>query len=227
MAQLTKTVLGRISGRVGDVVFRQRAGKNYVSSRPGNYPATNDPEVLERRANFGLTVGFASAVNSIPGLQAIWQPFAREGKSAYNEICSKNYQFVDNGIIDNRAMIVPELGFAAEATSLELTADELMAVIGVLGPDTDIDDITEPNMYLAAVVHLSNPTADTLQENVMMALLSPVHSVDLINPLTFHIPLDSIEGQTFEDYEEYKVFAALYTVDKDGNPVHYSNTIIG
>jgi hypothetical protein len=227
MGQLTKTVLGRISGRVGDVVFRQRAGKNYVSSRPGSYPATSDPVVLERRSNFGLTVGFASAVNSIPGLHALWQPYAKEGLSAYNEICSKNYQFVDNGIIDDRAMIVPAPGFEVTATSLELTGDELTAVFAVLGADTGIDDISEGNMYLAVVVHLSNPIADTIEQNVMMALLSPSHAVDLINPVTFHIPLDSVEGQTFDDYEEYKVFAALFTVNADGTPVHYSNTIIG
>jgi hypothetical protein len=61
----------------------------------------------------------------------------------------------------------------------------------------------------------------------MIALLSGAQAVDLLNPITFNIPLDNIEGQIFDDYQVNKVFAALYTVGADGKPVHFSNTLIG
>lgn len=227
MGELTKTVLGRISGRVGDVVFRQLDGKNYVSSRPGSYPVTDDPVILGRRSNFGLTIGFASAVNSIEALQGFWKPFAPQGFSAYNLMCSKNYPFIDKGVIGDRAMIVPALGFEATATSIDLTNTQLSAVIAALGQGTGIDDNIEANMHLAAVVHLSSPQVDLDEPNEMLALLSASQPVDLLNPLTFNIPLDNIEGQLFDAYQVNKVFAALYTVDATGTPIRFSNTLIG
>ncbi|MFZ1080859.1 MAG: hypothetical protein WAO19_02915 [Candidatus Kryptoniota bacterium] len=52
MAELTKAVLGRFSGRIGDTVFRQRNGKNFVGTRPGRYAPPDDQGVDRPKGPF-------------------------------------------------------------------------------------------------------------------------------------------------------------------------------
>lgn len=227
MGEINKTTLGRLKGLIGDVVFRQRDGANYVSSRPTGYPETTDPVILARRARFKLTLKFASAINSIEPMRKIWKPYAPEKGIAYNAMVQSNYIFVNNGVIGDRAMIMPTLGFSANATSLELTETQLTAVFAVLDAESGIDENVERDIYLASVVHLSSPVVETDRPYEFLSLLSASQSVDLVNPMTFNIPLDNIEKQIFNAYQSVKIFAALYTTDANDQPVHYSTSISG
>ena len=227
MGEVFKTVLGRISGRVGDVIFRQRAGKAYVSSEPGAYPEITDPVVLARRDKFKRTIGFASAINSIDDLKQLWEPYAPAGLSAYNQMFKTNYPYVGADQIGSQAMITPDLGFAISTTSLDLTETQLSAVLEALGSNTGIDDTVELNIYMAAVVHLSSPIVETDKPDEFLSLISASQIVDLVNPLTFNIALDSIETQLFNAYQTVKIFAALFTTDANGDPVRFSTTLAG
>ena len=227
MGEVFKTVLGRISGRVGDVIFRQRAGKSYVASEPGAYPETADPVILARRKKFGTTIGFASAINSIADLQKLWVPYAPEGGSAFNQMVKTNYPYVGADVIGSQAMITPDLGFAISTTSLDLTETGLAAVLAALGTNTGIDDTVEMNIAMAAVVHLSDPVVEGDKPDEFLSLISASQMVDLVNPLTFNIALDSIETQLFNAYQTVKIFAALFTTDANGDPVRFSTTLAG
>ncbi len=61
MAQLTKAVLGRVSGRLGDTVFRQRNGKNILGTRPSHYAPPDDQGSIDRRARFKFSAKLAQA----------------------------------------------------------------------------------------------------------------------------------------------------------------------
>ena len=123
--------------------------------------------------------------------------------------------------------ITPGLGFAVNTTTLDLTEVQLSIVFEALRSETGIDEAVERNIYLAAVVHLSNPVEETDKPDEFLSLLSPSQSVDLTNPLTFNVSLDSMEGQLYNAYQARKVFAALFTSDTNNKPVHFSNTITG
>ena len=64
MATIKKTVLGRISGAVGDVVFKEKNGKNYVGVRASTFTPPSDAASIERRGKFLLSTELASAINS-------------------------------------------------------------------------------------------------------------------------------------------------------------------
>jgi hypothetical protein len=227
MGEINKTTLGRLSGLIGDVVFRQRDGANYVSSRPGNYPVTTNPIIIAKRERFKLVAGFAGAINSIGYLRSIWKPYTPERCSPFNLMIHTNYPLINNGVISDRAMLVPDWGFAVNTTTLSFDASGVSAVFEALGNATGIDEVVETNIYLAAVVHLSNPVENTDKPDEFFSLLSASQPVDLANPLTFSIPLDSMESKIFLAYQATKIFAALFTVDANDKPVHYSNTVSG
>lgn len=75
MAKLIKQVLGKVSGAVGDVLFRVRAGNNYVGTRPASYMPGTDAKSVARRQRFALANKFAKAVNIIPPLKSLWKQF--------------------------------------------------------------------------------------------------------------------------------------------------------
>ena len=86
MAQLKKTVLGKVSGAVGDIVFRQRDGLNYIGLRPGSFTPGTNPASVARRARFALAAKASVSVNRIPALKSLWAGVLTNGISPYNYI---------------------------------------------------------------------------------------------------------------------------------------------
>ena len=64
MAQLNKNVLGSVKGTLGNITFKQRNGKNFLSLRPESYKASTDPLSLLRKSKFRLAAKIAKTINS-------------------------------------------------------------------------------------------------------------------------------------------------------------------
>ena len=63
MGHLSKQVFGEVTGAVGHVVFKNKAGSNYIAMRAEKQKVCTDPVVLARRAKFALTGKIAQAIN--------------------------------------------------------------------------------------------------------------------------------------------------------------------
>jgi hypothetical protein len=225
MGILSKRVLGNVRGKVGDLQFRRLGDLNYIALNPESFIPGTDEASVARRSNFALAIKFGSAVNSISYLRKLWYPYTIKG-SSFNLIVGQNYPYINEGNISDRAMLLPERGFAVNTTSVDLSSAELRAALEALGTGTGIDDAVERTIYLAAIVHFSNPVEEADKPHEFITLLSAPQSIDLVNPLSFSIQLDNVEGQIFNAYQGHKVFAALFTVDANDNPVNFSNTIV-
>src|ERR1039457_6088141 len=70
MARLLTQVLGTMSGSVGDIVFRRRGGRSYVSAHPSGYTPRTDAATVARKKQFKTAVEIAKNINSIPLLKA-------------------------------------------------------------------------------------------------------------------------------------------------------------
>ena len=88
MGRLVKTVLGKASGKVGDLVFRIVDGKVFIASHIGTNKISKSPECVNNRKRFSAVLKFASAVNKIPDLNIIWSKSRKTAKSGYNKIRS-------------------------------------------------------------------------------------------------------------------------------------------
>ena len=62
MAQVNKSVIGKLRGSVGDLAFRQRDGKEIVSVRPGTINAPDDDESVNRRLKFKFSAKLAAVL---------------------------------------------------------------------------------------------------------------------------------------------------------------------
>ncbi len=226
MAQLTKAVLGRVSGRLGDMVFRQRNGKNILGRRPSHYAPPDDQGSVDRRARFKFSSKLAQAVYSIPEVAALWEPQTPADMSTFNYIIQKNILVVNPTSVSDLTTIVPDHSFGVSCTGATLTGNAIAVAMAAIGSAVGIDLTKEPNAKMAYVLTLTNPSNSTFPEFLFVSGTSDTKLIDLNSALTFNIALSSQDASSIGSYSGRSILLALLTTDASGNPVKYSGTVI-
>jgi len=224
MATLTKSVLGKVSGALGDITFRQRRGRNFLATRPSNYTAPTDANSVGRRGRFAFSCKLAANIISIPSLKKVWGAKAVDGKSVYNSIIGTNYRFVSADSITDMTYLSPGIGFLVHPTHSEIKAEGVNLILDPIGSNADIDPDLEKSMKLTGIISLSGPIDNTTEEFALIPLASAEQQLGLDGSLTFSIAFSTQESQLFQKYRTSKAMFALMTIDANGNPVHYSST---
>ncbi|HVN49374.1 MAG TPA: hypothetical protein VMU30_11215 [Bacteroidota bacterium] len=224
MAQVSKSVIGRLRGSVGDLAFRQRDGKQIISTRPGTINAPDDEDSVNRRLKFRFLTKFASQVTGIDALKAAWQDNAEAGNSAFNQIISDDYDLVSVDSITEQTRLTPLFGFSAGITSTVISASGIQVVTQPIGTNAGIDLNVEKNIQLAVIVCLSSPSDHSLPNYYLVPLLSAQQPLKLDTALTLNASLSNQDALVFPKYALHKTIYALFTLNDDGNMVHYSVT---
>ena len=227
MAQLKKTVLGKVSGAVGDVLFRQRNGKNIVGTRPSSFTPGSDPASVARRNRFGLSISFAKTMNSIPLLKSVWKSTTPAGLSPYNFMIKTNYVSIAPDNISGNAVLVPGFGFGVTPSAVSIDSSGIQADINPIGNSAGIDTAIEQSILLVSVIYMNNPVDNTVKQNGFLSFVSDSQTLSLSNPLSFQVSLSNQETQLFDKYQAHKGFFTLLTLNADGNAVQYSGTFTG
>jgi hypothetical protein len=232
MAELNKTVLGRVSGRLGDMTFRQRNGKNIIGMRPSHYPTPSDQASVDRRARFRFTAKLAQAIYSLLDLTAAWRPVTPSGMSTFNYILQSNISLVNPGSVSEMTMITPPtessngLGFMINCTTFSVTVNAIAVELAAVGTSQGIDVTKEPNAKLVFVLSLTNPVNDSLADYWFVVGASDPTPLVLANPLSFNIPLSGQDAASVASYGDKKLLLALLTLDADSAPVKHSETLV-
>jgi len=155
MARLKKAILGKISGAVGDILFRIRRNRNYVGTRPSSFIPGTDVNSVNRRRKFRITVKFASAVNKISFLRTLWDKHFPEAFLPLNSIYKTNYPNTVAEDLTNFVQLVPDLGFEIPGHSATFSSDEIEVQLDPIGSGTSIDPAVETDFALCGVIYLT------------------------------------------------------------------------
>ena len=226
MAQLKKTVLGKVSGAVGDIVFRERDGKNYIGLRPDSFIPGTDPASVARRQRFLLTLKTGSSINSIDKLKSLWKEVTPSGLSPFNYIVKTNYRFVSSTDLTNLLQLTPDNGFGFAITDNYVDRTHVEVTINPIGSNAGINVALEPNIMMISLVFLTSPVDLSLAPYSLIAVSSASQATNLATELTIDTNLTNQQQQAFDKYQITKTFVALVTLDADGIPVHYSSTAL-
>lgn len=224
MAKINKMILGKISGSLGDVTFRQRNGKNYLASRPGSFTPGSDQNSIDRRAKFALTVRLASIINSIPQLKEIWASRTPNTSTPYNYMVKTNYKFLSPSAVTDNTLLTPGFGFGVQTSLITLTSSNLQVNIEPIGTNAGIQTSNEKNVQLLSLIVMSGPNVGTVDDLFIIPLLSDLKPLVLDTAINFTIPLSNQISQLYGKYDTHKVLLALVTLDENNSVVHYSNT---
>ncbi len=109
-----------LSGLVGDMlVFRQKAGKTFVSGRPKPSTKPTKPISLTIRERFKRAASYAASIMSDLALKAEYQLTAKPGQSAYN-MAFTDYQKAPEIYEDiNLSVYTGAIGEAIEVSVLD------------------------------------------------------------------------------------------------------------
>jgi hypothetical protein len=226
MAEVFKSVIGRLTGALGNMVFRNRNDKTMITMRPKSYRMPMDEDAIKRRARFALTSAFSRSVNSIADLKKFWDIMTPNDMSALNGIFKGNYDQITDTDVTNTASLVPLLGVKAVSTDFTLTSSQLSVTLAAIGTGEGIDPLKELTIYMAAVIFCKTPIDETFKKFHFISLKSTESSISLTNPLTFTIPITGIGKQYFEKFTDHKAFVTFVTRDIMNKPVNFLNTLI-
>ncbi len=226
MAKMKKQVLGKVSGAIGDILFRTMNGKNYVGTRPDSFMPGNDPESIARRQRFALVTRFVRPLNYIYQLKSIWKKVTPAGISTYNYMVRLNYRSVLPDTITDTVKLVPDIGFEVDIDEIILTETLLQVKLNSIQQNAGINPETEKFIKLAGVLYLSNPVNPHSPVNSFIRLISNDQDLDLENPVDFEINFINQTSQVIAEYQDRKAFITLLTLDTSKHPVNYSNTFV-
>ena len=224
MGFLKKSVLGKPSGAVGDILFRYKDGKTIIGTRPVSFMPGTDTASVNRRSRFAITGKFSSAVNSLPSFKSLWDNVTPNNISPFNGIFKASYPFVTPTDVSASAAIVPILyGFDVTTTDVTVDETEVSVSIDPIGTNAEIDTNVEKFIQLGTVIKCSDGTMDTLPALLFIPLKSANVVLNLANPLTFSITLSDQDSDLYSMYDTHLSYLALVTLDENGKAVHYSS----
>ena len=224
MAKISKQILGKVQGSLGDITFRQRNGKSYLSTRPLSFMPGKDPASIARREKFTLNMKLCKTIYSLDELKSIWAIETPQDKAAFNYLCQVNYQKIGAGNVPGSIKLAPGLSFNVNNPVINFEPAQISVNFDALGTGTGIDAGVETSVKLLSVVYLSSPLDNNAAKYNLIKFSSDVQSTVLDQPYTFSFPLSDVETQLFSGYQSHKGFFILVTLDTDGNIGNYSNT---
>lgn len=226
MAELKRAVLGRVSGSIGNITGRIKRGKNYISARPASFIPGKDPASIERRRKFKLALEFGLAIiQNSPDLKLIWQKATRGLMGPHNLIVKQNYKLISQDGYSDLNFIAPSDGFPVKINSFAINAGVLTSEIDPLGNPDLFDLELEKSVKLVNLFYNTDPNLEGIDPYSFQVIESTGIILQLNNPLTFSINLNSVQESLYSKYGSHKIFSVLITLDSGSVPVSYSQTI--
>jgi hypothetical protein len=225
MASLKKQVIGKISGKVGDLIFRNRNDNNYIALKPIRVNSPKDERAISRRMKFKSATQLASAINSIIPLKMQWTYKTSGNNSVYNRLVKANYPTLISSLPSEFSVLTPPKGFGVITQTISVNETEIKVGIDAIGTNAGINPVVEKTIRLAAVLCLSGPPNPMYSDVVYLPFISEQQTLNLNSALTFQIALNINEAELFNLYSTKKLLAGFITFDVDSLPISHSETI--
>ncbi|MDD8017236.1 MAG: hypothetical protein PHP42_02565 [Bacteroidota bacterium] len=224
MATLNKSILGKVSGTIGDITFRQRKNKNIVSVRPSSFMPGNDPDSIARREKFSLTTKLAKAVYSLQDIRSRWEAETPSSMLPFNHIMQSNYAAVEGGELSALVKLAPWHDFIISLASTEISAGLINLSVAPFGSNTGINAAEEPTANVLVLLYVNNPVDTSVEKNGFLQFVSESKPVTLTEALNFSVQMSSVESQLIGKYHNQKLFVAVVTKSAAGIVIGCSNT---
>ena len=223
MAVLKGSVIGELSGKLGNLAARCIQGRTVLGRRPVSFTVNNSPTMVEIRKKFSVSVSFVKTMLSLAVLTTIWDKVKAAGMSVYNYGVKQNYNqsSADKPTVDN--ILTPAGGFALPVTVAAVAADSVTATITAL--DTVmIASAEERNFVTNGLICYYNPVNPEDAPYAITKIETAPDLLDTVNPIDVNIPLNVVQQNLGAKYQSSILYLALATLDAAGKVVQYSST---
>lgn len=207
MARFNPGPLGRVTGQVGNVVFRRMNGKYFISVRPEHYKASQTEKAKNTRNGFGICVKFAKTIAKIPDLAEAWKAANLKGTSAYHRILKHNLLLIRNGGLSAFNIITPE-GLNSPVSAIVLEPGSLSVTFDIQKLTGEIN-VSEFKIYL--LVFMSSPLTNSIPEENFKVFES---EIDLSVSDILAVDFSGADKKLFSRYKNFIVYASAVWIDE-------------
>ncbi len=124
MAEKKPSMLGDLSGKIGDIVFKKRNGKTYISKAASNYTLSQLPAEINKRNRQRVNGKFAKQIIQNKLLKAVWDKEKAPCSTGYNKINQVNFHLCEPDRPSEKACITPG-GFKLELEEITILPDRI------------------------------------------------------------------------------------------------------
>jgi hypothetical protein len=149
MGRLEKPALGKLSGRVGNIVGRDFGYDHFISVRPEKYKVKKKLIEVSSKQRFYTAVKLAKTIVTFPDLKEVWDKSNMPGKRGYNRIITANYKFLRNNLPTTENIITPK-GRALLFDMLEVSDKKIRCSYDMAG-------LIKPPFCLTFIILFYNP----------------------------------------------------------------------
>ena len=205
MAILKSSVHGKISGKIGNNVYRIVKNRVIIATTPAAYTTSYSPHAVKSRNILTSYSKFSSQVNKILSLSAIWDNTDLPGDSPYKKILNFNKNFLKNEFLSPLNSIAPRT-LTNPVKSITFSSGKLTTTLedNVFSPDSS--DFT-----LHTVVALIKPKSKKVPFLLLTTSFEPVP----VNTFNLVISLDKKFARQTSDYAQMIAYPCL-TFTRDG-----------
>jgi hypothetical protein len=211
-----------IHGKFGNMVFKNRHGKDYISPLPRPLGRLTDNNSVFNQEQFRFISEFTTAVNKVKFIKEIWVQTYPECYGSYQEIYKANFHDFLYTDLTGIPKLSPEKGFELKNPEVEIIDDFLSLKSDPLDP---LSGISEKYITSAALLILrSQESLDSGKNKILClqgknVLFNPLSQIDLeINIGHFINQIDSI-------YNLSQIYIFTATLDETEKPIRYSEMI--
>jgi hypothetical protein len=216
MAEIRNQILGKVSGKLGDIVFRKMNGKTVVSIRPRNYKPTKSEKARKTRSKFGLIVSFAKYINSIPYLKEVWLRANIPGSNSYQKIIKHNSKVGQESTLTIKNIITPK-GFPITVEGLSVKNNKISLTL-------NFHNIEVAPYEVHLIIYFYEPVNENEKQNIFDSMIMNIPSNSEKNLYHLEMELDNKQISLFEKYSKQILYIAVVTNAPDKNTVFWSST---
>jgi hypothetical protein len=223
MARLTGSVLGNLSGKLGNLSARTREGRTILSARPSSFTVNYSPAAVAVRQKFAVTVALMKSILELPALKTIWTKLKDPGLSAANTIFRDNFPLASTDRPTNLNIITPG-GFDIDVTNAVVGADTVSFDIGALNTKGDFTN-EDMDVEFDIVVCYYNPVDPSDPPYSLINLINEEPSYVFSAPLNKTVNYNVSQQNLAAKYQNNIMYIAIATKNTDGKVNQYSSTL--
>jgi hypothetical protein len=203
MGILRNGILGDLSGKIGDFVFRNRDGKVVVSVLPGTYKVNNSKKAVDSRENFSVSTQLSKALIKDALLKKIWATAQIEGKKAYNRIIKYNNGQCRGQNLTTDNIITPPGDVEIAIDTLNLSPSEISFTIN--HKSGEIGNVLNPSFQLYVCLYAYDP----IKVKERFEIITATKDINQIpGDNQYNIPLNVAQQHTLSKYRKTIVYIA-------------------
>ncbi len=222
MAIINGSVIGNLSGKLGNLTARTIEGKTILASRPSSFTPSMDPIVVSNRSKFGITSNFVKFILTLGSLNDVWKLVKKNGMSVFNTALQYNFPYTSAKMPTVENVITPS-GFDPPVTSLAVDSIDITASLSPLN-EASVITASEVNLNVLVLVCFHNPISSDYQYYQIIPVSKSIESFNFNSTYNLNISLNHYQKNIQNKYRKYIIYFALVIKDAAGNVVRYSST---